>query len=62
MFNIILYSFRRFNDSKLFFVVQVIGRRKVRGQTSMPKIWAQLDDDRVSVSFNGNGQPVDNHY
>jgi hypothetical protein len=40
----------------------VIGRRKVRGQTSMPKIWAQLDDDRVSVSFNGNGQPVDNHY
>ena len=58
-FNIIRYSFTRFIDSKLFFVVQVIGRRKVRGQTSMPKIWAQPDGDRVSVSFNGNGQPVD---
>ncbi|GKA48453.1 hypothetical protein Tco_0741411 [Tanacetum coccineum] len=50
---------RRFIHSELFIVVHVIGRRRVRGETSMPKVWAKHDGDRISVSFNENGQPVD---
>lgn len=34
-------------------------RRRVRGPTCMPKIWAQKEGDRISVLFNEYGQPVD---
>nr|GEU54106.1 hypothetical protein [Tanacetum cinerariifolium] len=38
--------------------VLVIGRRRVSGQTFMQKK-GQNHRDRISVSFNENGQPVD---
>ncbi|GJS92397.1 retrovirus-related pol polyprotein from transposon TNT 1-94, partial [Tanacetum coccineum] len=39
--------------------VQVIQRKRVRGPTFMPKVWTKSDEDRISVSFNEYGQPID---
>ncbi|GKD12463.1 hypothetical protein Tco_1196870, partial [Tanacetum coccineum] len=39
--------------------VQVIQRKRVRGPTFMPKVWTKSEDDRISVSFNEYGQPID---
>ncbi|GKA83478.1 hypothetical protein Tco_0805073 [Tanacetum coccineum] len=46
-------------EGMLCLCVQVIGRRRVRGQTSMPNNYAKYDGDRISVSFIENGKPVD---
>ncbi|PWA43765.1 hypothetical protein CTI12_AA531900 [Artemisia annua] len=39
--------------------VQVIQRKRVRGPTFMPKVWTVSDEERISVSFNEYGQPID---
>ncbi|GKB15364.1 transposase, Ptta/En/Spm [Tanacetum coccineum] len=39
--------------------VQVIQRKRVRGPTFMPKVWTKSEEDRISVSFNEYGQPID---
>ncbi|PWA87324.1 hypothetical protein CTI12_AA132010 [Artemisia annua] len=39
--------------------VQVIQRKRVRGPTFMPKVWTVCDEERISVSFNEYGQPID---
>ncbi|PWA67562.1 hypothetical protein CTI12_AA314620 [Artemisia annua] len=39
--------------------VQVIQCKRVRGPTFMPKVWTVSDEERISVSFNEYGQPID---
>ncbi|KAK9070473.1 hypothetical protein SSX86_010875 [Deinandra increscens subsp. villosa] len=36
-----------------------IVRKRVRGPTFMPKIWARDNGDRIPISFNEHGQPID---
>ena len=37
----------------------MIQRKRVRGPTFMPKVWTVSDEERISVSFNEYGQPID---
>ncbi|GKB44701.1 eukaryotic translation initiation factor 5B-like protein [Tanacetum coccineum] len=39
--------------------IQVIQRKRVRGPTFMPKVWTISDENRITVSINEHGQPID---